>query len=180
MVDKIDLVVPYVDSADKNWQELFNKYNPDKELYREETNAPNRFRSSGDLFRYWFRAVAYNLPWIHKIHLIVQSESQIPCWINRETVHVVTHDEIIPEEFLPTFNSTTIEMFLWKIPDLSEKFIYANDDFYVMKKLKKEDFFKDEKVCNNSIRSSVGSGMYTTHCVNGYCLINELDKKQYI
>ena len=38
----------------------------------------------------------------------------------------------MPQQCLPTFNSTTIEMFLPKIPDLAEHFIYGNDDMYPM------------------------------------------------
>jgi hypothetical protein len=42
---------------------------------------------------------------------------------------------------LPTFNSGAIEMNLHHIPDLSEKFIYFNDDFFVTKKLSPDYFF---------------------------------------
>ena len=113
----VDLVVPYVDSSDLNWQKLFNEYNP--HVNEEGVDAANRFRGQGSFFKYFFRCVDKNLFWINKIHLLVQSESQVPYWINRDKVHVVFHKDFIPEEYLPTFNSTTIEMFLWNIPGLS-------------------------------------------------------------
>ena len=171
----IDLVVPYVDSSDPNWQELFNKYNPHKN--EEGVDAPNRFRGNDDLFRFFFRGVEANMPWIRKIHLIVQSESQIPSWINKDNVHIVLHKDIIPEEFLPTFNSTVIEMFLWNIDGLSEKFLYANDDFYVIKKVFPADFFMGDKVrfnFNKLPQSSCGS-MYLNHTMNVVKVIDNIE-----
>lgn len=175
----VDLVVPYVDSSDTQWQELFTQYNSNKNVELEETNAKNRFRGQGPFFRFWFRCVEKNMSWIRKIHLIVQSESQIPNWIDREKVHIVFHSDIIPAEFLPTFNSTCIEMFLWKIEDLSEKFLYANDDFFVVKSVHENDFFRENKVCRQIITTyNRGDklGMYGNHCLNCYCLVNNLDR----
>jgi len=181
-MNTVDLVVPYVDSSDSQWQELFTKYNPDKNAELEEVNARNRFRGQGQFFRFWFRCVEKNMPWIRKIHLIVQSESQIPSWIDREKVHIVFHSDIIPAEFLPTFNSTCIEMFLWKIEDLSEKFIYANDDFYVVRKTSENDFFKEDTVYRKFIKilNKPNLCMYLTHCLNCYCMINDLKKEEVI
>ena len=46
-------------------------------------------------------------------------------------------------EFLPTFNSTTIETMLHYIPNLSEHFIYFNDDMFLIKPTKISDWFKE-------------------------------------
>ena len=180
MIEGIDLVVPYVDSSDPNWQKLFNEYNPIKDQEIEGINARNRFRGQGDFFKYWFRCVQINLPWIRKIHLVVQSDSQVPKWINRNEVHIVYHSDIIPEEYLPTFNSTCIEMFLWKIEDLSEKFLYANDDFYVLKHFDPSAFFLKDKVRLNTNAMRIGGGMYNNHCINGYCLVYGQNKDKYV
>ena len=176
---KIDLVVLYVDSSDKNWQELFNQYNPSEKI-SEEVNAVNRFRGQGDFFKYWFRCVARNLWWINKVHLVVQSESQVPKWINRNVVHVVTHNQIIPEEFLPTFNSTAIEMFIHRIPGLAERFLYANDDIYPMREMKLDNFFDGFKVKDSTRPIVCNHEMYIQHCLNGYCLVNNIDKEDYM
>lgn len=179
MVKEVDLVVPYVDSSDANWQELFKKYDPHKN--EEGIDALNRFRGEGDFFKYFFRCAEKNLPWIRKIHLLVQSDSQVPRWINRDVVHVVKHEEFIPQEFLPTFNSTTIEMFLGNIPGLSEYFIYTNDDTLVIKPLKISDFFsEDDKVLVNSRGIRDMTGMWGRHCVNNYCLIYGMNPEKYI
>ena len=146
-MEKIDLVVPYVDSSDKNWQALFNKYNP--HLNKNDVDAKNRFRGQGDFFRYFFRCIDKNLPWINRVHLLVQSESQVPSWLDKTKVHVVLHEDFIPKEYLPIFNSGTIEMFLQNIPELEEHFIYTNDDIYALKPLLPENFFKDGKLLFN-------------------------------
>ena len=62
-------------------------------------------------------------------------------------VKIVYHGAFIPQKYLPTFNSTTIEMFLWNIKDLGEYFIYANDDMLPFKPLKLSDFFTSKGKC---------------------------------
>lgn len=170
-----DLVVPYVDSSDSKWQEDYNKHNPiiGKEI--ESVNGKNRFRGQGDFFRFFFRCVEKNMSWIKKIHLIVSNESQIPNWLDRDNVNIVYHKDFIPLEYLPTFNSCTIEMFLWNIPELSEKFIYANDDFFSLTPLSITDFFDNNHVKQNfksdkDILTKTNS-MFAHHCFNCFNLI---------
>ncbi len=45
---------------------------------------------------------------------------------------IITHKDIIPEIYLPTFNSLCIELYLYNIPNLSNNFIYFNDDMIVL------------------------------------------------
>ena len=137
--DKIDLVVPYVDNTDPYWQHSFAVYNPAIKV--AAINGNNRFRPNAELFKYFFRCIDQNLPWINNIYLLVQSDSQVPSWLDTNRVKVIKHYQFIPGEFLPTFNSCTIEMFLWNIPGLSERFLYVNDDFFVLNKTKPENWF---------------------------------------
>ncbi|MDO5702497.1 MAG: stealth conserved region 3 domain-containing protein, partial [Lachnospiraceae bacterium] len=46
-----------------------------------------------------------------------------------------------PEEYLPTYNSNTIELNFHRIPDLSERFVLFNDDMFLLKNVSAEDFF---------------------------------------
>lgn len=144
--NSIDYLVPYVDSSDKNWLKLYNQY-ADKKI-NEETNGMNRFRDELNLFQYQLRGLDKFMPWIDVVHIIVQSESQIPKWIDRNKVHIVYHEDFVPKEYLPTFNSSCIEMFLHNIEGLSEKFIYGNDDYLYVAKINKDIFFRDNKICN--------------------------------
>ena len=60
-------------------------------------------------------------------------------------VKIIDHKVIFKgfEEFLPVFNSNSIETMVYKIPDLSEHFIYFNDDLFLIKETKPSDFFRD-------------------------------------
>ena len=137
----IDLVVPYVDSSDPVWQKSF------KEAIRHHVGgcSANRFRSNGT-FKYFFRGVEQNMPWIRTIHLVLSGPSQIPSWLNTKNpkLHIVYHKDYIPKSELPTFNSNVIEMFYHKIPGLSENFIIANDDWFVLKPTTEYDFFRGD------------------------------------
>lgn len=141
----LDLVVPYVNPNDNNWKKLHEKYSNCK-----GDNSKQRTRDL-NIFKYFFRSVAENCPWIRKIHLILQSESQIPEWLNvkNDKLHIVYHKDYIPAEFLPTFNTFVIEGLLHRIPDLSENFIYCNDDFVFPNPSNETDFFRNNLPVDN-------------------------------
>lgn len=137
--NSIDYVLPFVDSSDPEWIKEYNKY-ADTQI-NQDVNGEQRFRANQDLLKYHFRGIEKFMPFIDTVHLLVSSESQVPKWINREQVHVITHDQFIDKEMLPTFNSSTIEMFLPKIRCLANRFIYANDDFYYTYSLRDSYYF---------------------------------------
>lgn len=152
-MEKIDLVILYVDSEDKNWQELYQKYAP--QSADVQVTGKQRFRSN-PYFKYLFRGVEKYAPWINNIFLVVQSKSQVPLWINTNKIRIVLHEDFIPQEYLPVFSSQAIEMFLQNIPDLGEKFLYANDDTYITGDIKPEDFFTND----NKIKTSFSQAGY--------------------
>ncbi|MFS1240488.1 hypothetical protein ACL36S_16760 [Lactiplantibacillus plantarum] len=67
----------------------------------------------GVYFLSWFRAVEKNAPWVNKIYLI--TDNQIPAWLNFENpkIQVISHQNYIPEKYLPTFNSNVIGTYDW-------------------------------------------------------------------
>jgi len=160
----VDVVVPYVDFQDENWIRTANKNGID---YSEI----NRFRGQGDFFKYFFRGIAKNLPWINNIFLIVQSKSQIPKWLDISKIKVVLHEDFIPHDFLPLYNSCTLEMFLGNIKELGEQFLYFNDDIYILRELKISDFFVENKVRQHFLKYFSSSEPFKWHCINGYNLI---------
>ena len=137
----IDVVVLYVDGSDPVWQKQYKDCGYD---ISESSGA--RFRSNNQ-FMYLFRALTQYAPFVNRVFLVVSTESQVPNWINRDKVTIVTHDQIIPKELLPTFNSGTIELFIHNIPELSEQFIYCNDDMFFFAPTTPSDFFIDGKAC---------------------------------
>lgn len=147
----IDVVLPYVRNDDEEWVEQFNKYNSieNKGKINTESNGKMRYSSDGMFFKYVIRSISQFIPSVRKLHLLVASENQVPKWINKDTVNVVLHKDFIPQEYLPTFNSCTIEMFLKNIPDLSENFIYTNDDILMLNQMRYTDFFSDSRIVSD-------------------------------
>lgn len=146
-VDKgqnIDFVITWVDGNDPKWQR-------EKKIKLEHMGIPasiddrkERYRDWDNL-QFWFRGVEKYAPWVRKIHFVTWGH--LPKWLNTEhpKLHIVRHEDFIPEEFRPTFNSHTIEWNFYRISDLTEQFVYFNDDVFLLKPVKPEDFFKNGK-----------------------------------
>lgn len=139
----IDFVILWVDGNDLAWQAEKSKYQPQKE---SENNSVNRYRDWG-LLPYWFRAVEKFAPWVRKIHFVTWGHLPDFLNLNAPKLHIVRHDEFIPEEYLPTFSSHVIEMNIHRIPDLAEHFVYFNDDTFLLRSFQPEDFFRDGLPC---------------------------------
>lgn len=136
----VDLLITYVDGSDEEWRKNLIQYaknSPD--ITMDRATNPRRYRDLGT-FKYIFRGIDKFMPFVDRVTLIVSSESQVPKWINRENVRVVLHRDFIPKELLPTFNSCTIESFLWNIP-LHPYVLYANDDTFPLKLMDFSTFF---------------------------------------
>lgn len=141
MEKNIDLVVPMVFPEDEEWRHDFLRY------HSGEACSHVRFRSWGTE-ELLVRCFDRYMPWLHTIYVLLARESQVRPWMGKYSkVRVVLHREFIPEKYLPCFSSPCIEMFLGRIPDLSERFIYANDDMYPLSPLQPSDFFLDGKPC---------------------------------
>lgn len=150
-MSKIDFVVLWVDGSDQEWLKEKSLYSKSEIDIAEEAV---RFRD-WDLLRYWFRGVEKFAPWVRKVHFITYGH--LPEWLNTENdkLNLVYHKDYIPEKYLPTFSSHTIEFNIHKIKGLSEKFILFNDDFYITKPIYEEDFFIDEKPVDMMILSAL-------------------------
>lgn len=158
----MDIVITYVNGLDPVWQKEYEKH----------TNTPileKRFRDWGTL-KYLFRGIAKNMPFIRKVHLVVSGESQVPEWLNRETVNVVLHKDIIPKQFLPTFNCNPIEMHLHNIEDLDEEYLYFNDDFFPLLPCSPTDFFRNGKGVLGMNHHIFTFGMFRKICRNSSTL----------
>ena len=160
----IDIVITYVNYEDPIWYKNYCDYIGSSLIDKE------RFRDIGTL-KYLLRSIEKNLNWIRKIHLVVSNESQVPDWINRDIVNIVYHKDIIPLEFLPVFNSCAIEMFIPFIQGLSEKYIYFNDDMFVLKPLSEDYWFKDDKICTDFHLLVNKSGVYYNNIINSSRLV---------
>ena len=154
----MDIVITYVDGNDPVWKQDYEKY----------TNVPvmqKRFRDWGTL-KYLLRGIEVNMPFIRNVFLVVSHPSQVPQWVDKSQLKIVLHKDIIPEEYLPTFNCNPIEMHLHRIEGLDEEYLYFDDDLYPLAPCKPEDFFRNGKGVLGFSRHFLASGMYKKICRN--------------
>lgn len=139
---KVDLVYTWVDNSDPIWVKK-KKYWQSVENCPIDCNSNCRYINNDEL-KYSLRSVEKYAPWINMIYII--TDNQIPKWLNTNhpKIRIVDHSEIIPKEYLPTFNSIAIEHCIMNIDNLSEYFLYANDDMFFAKPLTPEFFFAND------------------------------------
>ncbi len=137
----IDVVITWLDNQDPEWQRSFKKAKAKKDIFFTKDNC--RFEDLGTL-KYIFRGIEKYMPWVRNVHLVTCGQHPKCLKKKHPKLRIVNHKNIfLYKEALPTFNSSAIEMNFHRIPDLSEKFIYFNDDMFVLKKLHPDYFFKN-------------------------------------
>lgn len=150
----IDLVYTWVDDKDPVWLEKKSKYNKQTQDCNKDSISDYRFFNNDEL-KYSLRSVEKNIPWINKIFII--TDNQKPDWLNlnNEKICLVNHSEILPADKLPFYNSCAIELAIPNISQLSEYFIYANDDMLFWNPADKEFFFENDKcICRTDKKIS--------------------------
>lgn len=183
MNDRIDIVIPWVDGSDPAWIR-------EKEKCRimcgaDEKSLSNIRFQSWDSLHYWFRAIEKFMPWVNKI--IFVTWGHIPEFLNTNhpKIRIIKHEDFIPKEYLPTFNSNTIEMNYHRIKDLSENFILFNDDLFPLQPIDEMYYFKNNIVCDEAVEGHITpvevgaiSNMARYVQVNNMIIINKHFKKR--
>ena len=141
---EIDIVIAWVDGADPVWREDKKNRMIEQGMPINMDDREERYRD-WDILQYLFRGIEKFAPWVRKVHFVTYGH--LPKWMNTQNsrLHIVNHKEFIPAEYLPTFNSHTIEWNFHRIKGLSDQFIYFNDDIFLLKNVRPEDFFKHGK-----------------------------------
>ena len=138
----IDLVYLWVNGKDPEWQKRRTIYSNTK--YSDKGRDCDGRYADHDELKFSLRSTELYAPWINKIYII--TDNQIPVWldISNPKIKIVDHKEILPQKAIPSFNSSVIEHFFHKIPGLSERFLYANDDMFFNREVKPSDFFRSD------------------------------------
>lgn len=180
-MEKIDIVLLWVDGGDPEWQKEKNEYSPVKVDY---SSSDNRFRDWDNL-QYVFRGIEKNAPWVNNIFFITWGH--LPKWLNTNhpKLKIINHKDYIPEEYLPTFNSNVIELNLFRIKELSEHFVLMNDDIFFINSVKPEDFFenskpKDEMVLNAILPMGEKFRISQTNLNNMNIINTNFSKKEFM
>lgn len=174
----IDFVITWVDMNDPKWKKDFATYSGKIDNSKNEVSEA-RFRDYG-LLKYWFRGVEKFAPWVRKIHFVTCGQK--PEWLdeNHPKINLVHHKDYIPNEYLPVFNSSLIEIYLHKIPGIADQFVYFNDDFFIINNIKKERFFKNG-LPNDiaAFRTNLGLSLWSKCLKNNVNIINmRFDKRE--
>ena len=151
----IDAVVAWVDGNDPVHRAKRARYDrTSAKAQLEDIGGETRFVSVGEI-KYCVASILRFAPFIRKIFIVTDQQNpgldtfldkNFP--VHQTQIEIVDHQVIFRdhEEVLPVFNSLSIESVLWRIPDLSDHFIYFNDDVMLAAPTKPEDFFVDDKV----------------------------------
>uniref|UniRef100_A0A8C6Y653 N-acetylglucosamine-1-phosphate transferase subunits alpha and beta n=1 Tax=Naja naja TaxID=35670 RepID=A0A8C6Y653_NAJNA len=139
---------------------------------QDEDISPSRFEDNEEL-RYSLRSIERHAPWVR--HIFIITNGQIPSWLNLDNprVSIVTHQDIFQNvSHLPTFSSPAIESHIHRIKDLSQKFVYLNDDVMFGKDVWPDDFYshsKGQKVYLTWPVPNCAEGCPGSWIKDGYC-----------
>ncbi len=149
---KIDAVIPWVDGNDPVLSAKRRQYCDAGTLKENRIAGSTRYANNGEIF-WCVASINRFAPWINKIYIITDGQDpNLDPYLQKHfpdghiPVEIVDHKDIFNgyEEYLPTFNSLSIEAMMWRIPGLSEHFICFNDDFIISAPVKPEDFYTAE------------------------------------
>ncbi|MDO5571893.1 MAG: hypothetical protein Q4F97_10605 [Bacteroidales bacterium] len=152
----IDVVVTWVDGKEIEYKNKLSKYIKEHfgtDIPGEDIAGNTRYDSMNEIY-FCISSILKFAPFIRKIFIVTDNQNpNLDSFIEnnfpqRDTeISIIDHSVVFKdyEDFLPIFNSLSIETLLWRIPDLSENFIYFNDDFCLVRDVKPTDWFRDDK-----------------------------------
>lgn len=145
----IDAVITWVDGDDVSHREKRRRYASSDELSNDDVGGEVRYKSVGEIF-YCVASILRFAPFIRKIFIVTDGQDpHLGDFVERNfpdrstEIEIVDHKVVFKgyESCLPVFNSLAIETMLWRIPGLSDRFIYFNDDVLLARPTVVEDFF---------------------------------------
>ena len=149
---KIDAVITWVDGDDPRHRAKREQYGNRRMLSQNDVAGNTRYASLGEIF-YCVASLNRYAPWLNKIYIVTdEQDPMLDEWLAKHfpegtiPMEIVDHKVIFRgyEEFLPTFNSISIESMTWRIPGLSEYYIEFNDDLILAAPTRPDDFFTED------------------------------------
>ena len=174
----VDIVYLWCNSSDEEWlKKKNNELKKYKKSLDEDAVGNCRFIDNNEL-KYSLRSLEKYAKWINNIFIV--TDNQVPKWLdtNNPKIHIVNHCDILPPEALPTFNASAIETVIHKIPNLSEYFLFANDDMFFGNYVEKSFFYNKDKLpifrfINRRIINKKYNHLYGHMISTAYKLIKE-------
>lgn len=137
----IDAVITWVDGQDPKHIAKRNQI-IDATNVKQQAQAAARLDSVNEI-TYCVESIIKFAPFIRTIFIVTDEQTPEIAKVYPERIKIIDHKEIFKgyEQMLPTINIFSIECMLYCIPDLSENFVYFNDDFFLIKPTRPEDWF---------------------------------------
>ena len=143
-MEKIDAVITWVDGSEPDYQRKLKEYLTDNNTLKRQYFQANEINLC-------VASIVKYAPFIRKIFIVTDKQrpnlDNIKHLVTLDKVEIIDHEEIFREnkDCLPTFNIRSIDAVLFKIKNLSDKFIYFNDDMFLVKETSQEDWFINNK-----------------------------------
>jgi hypothetical protein len=137
----MDAVVLWLDTTDKHYISQRDKD------FGETTPYDIHRLGRRDELRFCLRSLYYNAPWLRTIYLVTW-DKQFPDWLDETQCASLTPPIVkIKRETLNEgrylYGSLAVEACMYKIPGLSELFLYANCDTFLTQPVQKSDWVED-------------------------------------
>ncbi|KAH0790070.1 glycosyltransferase [Histomonas meleagridis] len=139
----VDIVYTYVDGDDPVWKAKKKRTEIQCGKNTNEKLDKARYINIEEI-RYSLRSVELFAPWVHHIFIVTDNQTIPFVKRNHPKITYIDHTQILPKFALPTYSSNAIEHGILNIPNLSEHFIYLNDDFFFSRPTTKWEFFDKE------------------------------------
>jgi len=153
-VEPVDVVISWVNGNDPAHKLKIEPYLGSRARKSEDIAGPTRYGSVGEI--YFCVASIYRFaPFVRKIFIITDNQNpDLGTFIQENfpesniQIEIIDHTLIFRgyENVLPVFNSRTIETCTFRIPGLSENYVYLNDDFFLVRPVKYEDWYRGESI----------------------------------
>ena len=149
----IDVVIAWVDGSDPELSKKRMKYLDSNEKDLIPGANPTRFHSLNEI-SYCVLSILKFAPFVRKIFIVTDKQNPNIDNVVKQyfpervsDIQIVDHSEIFEgyEDYLPTFNSICISNMLWRIKDLSNQFVYFNDDVFLVKHIKPSVWFQNNR-----------------------------------
>lgn len=151
---EIDFVITWVDGNDPIHKKKIQPYLTPQLQKSDDIAGPTRYRSEGEIF-YCVASILRFATFARKIFIVTDEQNpHVETFVARNfpeskiPIEIVDHKVIFRdyEAYLPVFNSRAVETCIYRIPGLSENYVYFNDDFFLIRPIDISDWFVDDKI----------------------------------
>ncbi|EHL29331.1 Stealth CR1 domain-containing protein [Legionella drancourtii] len=151
-MNSIDAVISWVDGYDPAYQQKLRAFCAQQGIEPHTAVEPTRIHQRNEI-HYCLHALRRFAPWIRTIYII--TNQQIPPTVTAlqgtefgNKIKIIDQNELLLkfDTRSPVFNSLSVEWLIWHIKGLSNRFLYLNDDFFIIRDVTPADFFRNDRI----------------------------------